>query len=115
MTTDRKIDRIAKKFLLYFFSGLALMVVLIVAFDDDSKAIEKESNVLPIKKEISTSYTPCECADISYKVLKIGGVGNASAADVTALDICNKKSANEVFLTKQKDCESYKRMLNQWK
>jgi len=66
-------------------------------------------------KEINNSYTPCECADISYKVLKIGGVENASTTDVTALNICNKEFENAVFMSKVKNCESYKKMINHWK
>ena len=76
--------------------------------------LEKESNALPLKAETHTSYSACNCADISYKVLKIGGVDYASAADVAALNICNKKSENEVFMSKMKSCKSYKKMLNHW-
>ena len=76
--------------------------------------LEKESNAPSLKAETHTSYSACKCADISYKVLKIGGVDYASVADVEALNICNKKSENEVFMSKMKGCKSYKKMLNYW-
>ena len=105
-----KYDKIAKKFLLYFFSALVLMVVIVVAFDDGSSTIKKESNDVLVEKKNETRYTACECADISYKVVKDGGVDSSLDEDINILDICNKMAENEVFLSRMMDCESYKLM-----
>lgn len=67
MPPNKKLERIAKKFLLYFFGGLTLMVILIVVFSDDSVATENasEDKVKPVKQKQKES-TPSERAPIRF-------------------------------------------------
>ena len=108
MAANKRLERIAKKFLLYFFGGLTLMVILIVAFSDDSVATENasEDKVTPVKQEV-IQYTPCQCASVSYKAVKNGGVDNLSIEDAEKLQICNEKMASSSFMAEVKICPSY--------
>lgn len=63
------------------------------------------------KIETFTSYYPCECADISYKVTKIGGVDNATLSDLVILNSGNKKANDEVFMSKVMNCDSFKKSI----
>lgn len=120
MPPNKRLERIAKKLLLYFFGGLILMVVLVVVFSDDSSATNNASEntsqetVQPLKKE-ATQYTPCDCADISYKVAKNGGVDAASSLDNTKLEACNELMGSTSFMSKTKSCPSYLKLMNLYK
>jgi hypothetical protein len=116
MPPNKKLERIAKKLLLYLFGGLTLMVILIVVFSDDSVATENasEDKVKPVKQEI-IEYTPCDCADISYKVAKNGGVDAASAVDNDKLEKCNELMGSTSFMSKAKACPSYLKLMNLYK
>ena len=71
MPPNKKLERIAKKFLLYFFGGLTLMVILIVVFSDDSVATENasEDKVKPVKQEI-IEYTHAIVQTLAIRLLK---------------------------------------------
>lgn len=120
MAANKRLERIAKKFLLYFFGGLILMVVLVVVFSDESSATNNaskntsEETVQPVKKEVS-EYTPCDCADISYKVAKNGGIDAASALDNAKLEACNELMGSTSFMSKAKECPSYRKLMNLYK
>ena len=116
MAANKRLERIAKKFLLYFFGGLTLMVILIVVFSDDSDATENasEDKVTPEKQEV-IQYTPCDCADISYKGAKNGGVDAASDLDNAKLEDCNELMNWIPFMSKTKECPSYRKMMNLYK
>lgn len=120
MPPNKKLERIAKKFLLYFFGLLILMVVLVVVFSDESSATNNasentsEETVQPVKKE-ATKYTPCDCADISYKVAKNGGIDAASNVDNDKLDKCNELMGSASFMSKTKSCPSYLKLMNLYK
>jgi len=67
------------------------------------------------QKSNKINFTPCKCADISYKIAANGGIDNASSQDRSNLDICNKLSENEIFLRQALECPSSKKMRNLWK
>ena len=62
---NKRLEAIAKKFLLYLFGGLILMVILVVAFSDDAPPKDKDSTAAPAEQE-STDYTPSERAPIRF-------------------------------------------------
>lgn len=117
---NKRLEAIAKKFLLYFFGGLTLMVILVVAFSDDSASTTNptenasEDKASPLKQEV-IQYTPCDCADISYKVAKNGGVDAASQSDNAKLEACNELMASPSFSSKAKECPAYLKLMNLYK
>ena len=120
MPPNKKLERIAKKSLLYLFGGLIFMVVLVVVFSDESSATNNasentsEETIQPVKKE-AIQYSPCDCADISYKVAKNGGVDAASAVDNVKLEKCNELMGSTSFMSKAKACPSYLKLMNLYK
>ena len=133
---NKRLEAIAKKFLLYFFGGLTLMVILVVAFSDDAPPKDKDSTDAPSKEKStnievpkiidnsvtaapaeqeSTDYTPCDCADISYKVAKNGGVDAASLSDNAKLEDCNELMASPSFSSKVNECPAYLKLMNLYK
>lgn len=120
MPPNKKLERIAKKSLLYLFGGLIFMVVIVVVFSDESSATNNasentsEETIQPVKKE-ATQYSPCDCADISYKVAKNGGVDVASDLDNAKLEACNELMGSTSFSSKVNECPSYLKLMNLYK
>ena len=106
---NKKLETFAKKFLLYFFGGLILIVILIVVFSDGSATTTNST-------ENAFEYTPCNCAEISYKIAKNGGISAASQSDNTKLEACNELIlSSPSFSAKAKECPAYLQMENYFK
>ncbi len=105
METFKKILKIVGITIVTLF---VLLVILLVAFPAKSDATENasEDKVTPVKQEV-IEYTPCDCADISYKVAKNGGIDAASALDNAKLEACNELMGSPSFMSKTNECPSY--------
>jgi hypothetical protein len=105
METFKKILKIVGITIVTLF---VLLVILLVAFPAKSDATENasEDKVTPEKQEV-IQYTPCQCASVSYKAVKNGGVDNLSIEDAEKLQICNEKMASSSFMAEVKICPSY--------
>lgn len=103
MVANKKTERIAKKNILNIFGGLTLMMMLIVSCSADPNSNDDA-------KQESTDFTPCQCAYVSYKAVKNGGVDNLSSDDAEKMKICNDKMASSSFMAEVKICPSYLKM-----
>ena len=90
-----------------FASALLVLSSCGESSENASKDAAKDGNAI--------QYSPCDCADISYKVAKNGGVDVASDLDNAKLEACNELMGSTSFSSKVNECPSYLKLMNLYK